>query len=214
MRKSNLLFCAAVILPILVLNGCLSVPGSPNPRFYMPVSASSEQALEKFEITPGVIVAVGPIGIPAYLDRPQMVTKNKDGTFNFAQFDRWLEPLDSGLARLINEDLTRLLPQASFQLFPCSFAIPLDYQVIVEVVKLDSELDKEMNFTAQWSIIEAKSRKLLLTKRSQFSQPINPHNYFGLSKALGSVCFSLSREIAQDLSGISKAVQTGTKAVQ
>ncbi|MDO8662896.1 MAG: PqiC family protein [Candidatus Omnitrophota bacterium] len=204
MSKANFLSCAAVVLFVFLINGCVSIPSSPTPRFYMPGSITKEQSVEKFEIASGVIVAVGPIRIPAYQDRPQIVTRNKDGTLLFAQFERWGEPLDSGIARLINDDLASLLPAASFQVFPCNFAIPLDYQVIVEVLQLDSELEKDMVFTGQWSIIDAKSRELLLTKRTRISKPINPHNYFGLAQALGDVCFSLSREIAENLSMLSK----------
>ncbi len=214
MRKVNFLLCAAVVLIGLILNGCVSVSSSPNPRFYMTSSISKEQAVEKFDIASGVIVAVGPIGIPEYQDRPQIVTRNKNGTLSFAQFDRWGEPLDSGIARLINDDLASLIPAASFQTFPCNFAIPLDYQVIVEVTQLDSELEKDIVFSAQWSIIDAENRKLLLTKRSQFSEPINPHNYFGLSRALGAVCFSLSREIAENLSMLSKQPKSVKEAAQ
>jgi len=199
MRKIGFLPGAALVLSVLIFSGCVSVGGSPNPRFYMPVSVNGQEEVEKIDIVPGIIVAVGPLTIPAYLDRPQIVTKNKNGTLNFAQFDRWAEPLDSALARLIDENLVRLLPAASMQLFPCSLAIPVDYQVIVEIVQLDSDLAKELVLTAQWSIINAKSRKLLLTQRSQFIQPIKPNNYHGLTGSLSAACAGLSREIAVNL---------------
>jgi uncharacterized lipoprotein YmbA len=170
----------------------------------MPDSLVDGKEVEKINIVPGLIISVGPINIPDSQDRPQIVTRNTDGTVSFAQFHRWAEPLDSIIARVINNDLTSLLPQTSFQIFPCNLAIPLDYQIVVEVVQLDSELDKDMNFTAQWSIIEAKTRKLLLTKRSRFVESINPHDYSGLSKALENVCLYLSKEIASNLSVVAK----------
>lgn len=204
MRKTGLLFYVAAVLFIFILSGCISVSNSPVPRFYMTSSIARDQVAEKLDITPGVIIAVGPITIPEYQDRPQIVTKNKNGTLVFAQFDRWGEPLDSGLARLITDGLAAMLPAASLQVFPCDFAIPLDYQVILDIVQLDSELDKNMLLAAQWTIIDAKNRRMLLTKRSWFTEPINPHDYFGLTKALGAACFSLSREIAEILAGLSK----------
>jgi len=204
MSKANFWNDALIVLFILSLSGCVSVSSSPTSKFYMLSSISKEQPAQKFEINSGVNVAVGPVGIPEYLDRPQIVTRNKNGTLTFAQFDRWAEPLDSGLARLISDDLAGLLPAANFYLFPCNFAIPLDYQVIVEVTQLDSELDKDMIFAGQWSIIDAKSRKLLLTKRTQLSEPVNPHNYFGLANAFSAACASLSKEIAGELSHLAK----------
>lgn len=204
MKDSGILRYAAVVLFIFISIGCLSVPSTPNPRFYMLNSIGKEEAVEKFEIAPGRIIEIGPIEIPKYQDRPQIVTKNTNGTLSFAQFDRWGEPLDLALARVISSNLTAMLPTASLLAFPCNFAIPLDYQVIADVVQLDSELQKDMVVTVQWSVINSKNRKMLLTKRSQFIEPINPPNYFGLSQALNSACASLSREIAESLSGLSK----------
>lgn len=204
MEKNNFSYGLAAVLFTLLLSGCVSVAASPNPHFYMPEAIAKKQLSQKFDIASGVIIAVGPVGIPGYQDRPQIVTRNKDGTINFAQFDRWAEPLDSGLARLISDDLATMLPAASFQLFPCNFAIPLDYQVIVDILQLDSQLDKSIVMTAQWSIIDSKNRKLLLTRKNQFSQAINPHNYSGLSKALGEVSVFLSKEIAEDLANLSR----------
>jgi uncharacterized lipoprotein YmbA len=207
MRDPGILRYAAIGLFIFTASGCLSVPSTPNPRFYMLNSIGKEQAVEKLEIAPGSIIEVGPIGIPDYQDRPQIVTKNNDGTLSFAQLDRWGEPLDSGLARIISSNLAAMLPEVNLETYPCNFAIPLDYQVIANVVQLDSQLQKEMIFTVQWSIINAKNRKMVLTKRSQFIEPVNPPNYFGLSQALSSACVSLSREIAGELSKLPKPLK-------
>jgi hypothetical protein len=204
MKKTYFLPGGLVILFVLILNGCVSIPESPSPRFYMPGSISSKPVDEKFSIASGVVIAVGPIAIPESQDRPQIVTKNKDGTISFAQFDRWAEPLDAILAGILSDDLASLLPAASFHIFPCNYAIPVDYQVIVEIIKLDSELDKDMIFVGQWSIIDARTKKPLLIKRSMIVEPINPHDYFGLSKALGAVCSSLSKEVANSLSELVK----------
>ena len=54
------------------------------------------QVSKKINITPGVIIGVGPVKFPEYLDRPQMVTKNKEGILKFDEFNRWGESLDLG----------------------------------------------------------------------------------------------------------------------
>jgi len=162
------------------------------------------QVSETFNIEPGVIVEVGPIGIPEYQDRPQIVTVDKEGMLKFAQFDRWGESLDSAIGRLLTDDLSAMFPAASFQIFPCNFSIPLTYQVVVDAVQLDSRLDKDMLLVVQWSIIDVKNKRMLLTKRSEFRQPVKPHNYSGLSGALSAACASLSKEIAANLSELSK----------
>ena len=83
------------------------------------------------------------------------------------------------MARIIGEDLAVILPGAKFTLYPWNPAIPVKYQVVVEIVQLDSELDKELFLIAQWTVIDVQSTKTMIIKKSEFRQPIAPHNYSG-----------------------------------
>lgn len=201
MKRVGLIYRTVMVCLIFssLLSGCLSVPDSPSPRFYLLQAIDNTQASQKFDIAPGMIIAIGPVKIPEYQNRPQIVTQNKDKTLNFAQFDRWGEPLDVGIARLMIEDLAPMLPAAGIEMFPYNFAIPVRYQVILNVLQLDSELAKEMVFVVQWSIIDLENKQMMLMKKSQFRQPIGPPNYAGLAKALSAACASLSSEIAESL---------------
>lgn len=191
------LFC--VILAFL-LSGCISVNESINPRFYMLRPIDKNKEVQTFDIQPNVIVGVGPVKIPEYLDRPQIVTQDKSGMLRFAQFDRWGELLSSRLAQVITINLTKMLPGANFQTFPADFFMPLKYQLTFDVFQLESDLDKDLFLVVQWSIKDAYRKQVLFTKKSEFRRPINPHNYTGLTEALSVACGSLSAEIAQALS--------------
>ena len=204
MRRFGFLRYVIIILFSFVLVGCLSISNSPVPRFYSLQTINYSGEGKKFEIASKLNIGIGPIGIPEYQNRPQMVTQDKDGMVKFAQFERWGESLDAGLGRLILENLTAMFPQAEFQIFPCDFAIPLDYQVLVNVVKLESQLDKGVSLVAQWTIIDPKTKTMLLTKRSEFYQEINPHTYSGLAQALSRAGALLSNEIAENLAKLSK----------
>ncbi|MBF0571969.1 MAG: membrane integrity-associated transporter subunit PqiC, partial [Candidatus Omnitrophica bacterium] len=66
-------------------------------------------------------------------------------------------------------------------------------------VQLDSELNKDMTFVAQWLIIDPQTTKTVIIKRYESHQPIIPQNYSGLAKTLSTACASLSNEIAEAL---------------
>ena len=184
---------------VLVLSGCISVSNSPTPRFYMLQAGYENQENKKINIASDVFIGVGPVKIPEYLDRPQIVTQSKEKMLKFAQFDRWGESLDLGMVRLIGEDLSAMFPGAKFTLYPWNLSIPVKYQVVVEIVQLDSELDKDLFLVAQWLVIDAQNMKTMIIKRSEFRQPITPQNYSGLAKTLSMACASLSSEIAEAL---------------
>lgn len=184
---------------ILVISGCLSVPHSPTPRFYLLQAEYGDQISKKINLGSDVLIGIGPVKIPEYQDRPHIVTQGKEKLLTFAQFDRWGESLDMGIARLIGEDLIAMLPGAKFTLYPWNSSVPVTYQVLVEILQLNSDLDKDLYFVAQWIIIDAKNSKTILIKESEFRQPINPNNYFGLAKTLSITCALLSRDIAEAL---------------
>ena len=209
MRQTRFVYYVAVILFSFMISGCLSISNTPVPRFYTLRLINNSVEVKKFDIASKIIIGIGPIEIPEYQNRPQIVTQDKEGMLKFAQFERWGESLDSGLARLILENLTVAFPQAEFQIFPCNFAIPLDYQLIVNVVQLESQLDKEVSLVAQWTIIDSKTKEMLLTKRSQVDQAINPHTYAGLAQALSKAGSLLSSELMGGLSGQPSGRQQG-----
>jgi len=193
--------------------GCLSVPNSPVPKFYT-LQATSLGENKQLDISPKFIIGIGPVEIPEYQNRPQMVTQDSDGMLKFAQFERWGESLDSGLARLILENLTAMFPQAGFQIFPCNFSIPLDYQIIINVVQLENQLDKDVLLTTQWTVVDSKTKEMLLTKRSQIRQPVSPQTYSGIASALSRAVTLLSREIGENLSKLTYKSEPKVTLVQ
>ena len=93
----------AVTLPclFLMLVGCGTTP---NPRFYAltgaapPASSSSELS-----------VAVGPVTIPASVDRPQIVVTVSPNRVRLDEFDRWAAPLQNDIARAVAANLVAAL---------------------------------------------------------------------------------------------------------
>ena len=206
MKKTALLYgmLTAAMVFSLALEGCISIPDSPNPRFYTLSATARGDSAEKAAIPTSVIIGIGPVKIPEYLNRPQIVTRDKKKLLTFAEFDRWGEQLNLGINRLIYENLSALLPEATIELFPWNLLIPVRYQVVVDVVRIDSELDKDLFFIAQWSIVDLKDKKMVFTKRAELRQPILPHSYPGLIDALNSAVASLSTDIAGELVSLAK----------
>jgi len=183
----------------LFFSGCLSISSSPASRFYTLHTLSKDEAVEKSEFSSSIVIGIGPVKIPDYLNRPQIVTRDKSQMLKFAEFDRWGEGLSAGILRLINENLSAMLPQASIERFPWNLLLPVKYQVIVDVIQLECRLDEDVYLLVQWSMLDLVDKHMVMTRRSEFRQPIRQKNYEGLADALSSACAGLSREIAAEL---------------
>jgi len=55
--------------------------------------------------TGNVGVGVGPVLMPSYLDRTQIVTRTASDQVALSMFHRWAEPLEEGIARIVAEQI-------------------------------------------------------------------------------------------------------------
>jgi uncharacterized lipoprotein YmbA len=98
-------------------------------------------ALPKLEATSqaapaarGPAIGVGPVVLPRYLDRPQIVTHASSYEVSVAEFERCAEPLEVNFTRVFAENLASLIPTDRLAMFRWPRSIPIDYQVPLEVV--------------------------------------------------------------------------------
>jgi hypothetical protein len=155
-------FCVS----LMALAGC----GTSAPtRFYVlsPIPASEEGSRVVLDER-CLAIGIGPITLPQYLERPQIVTRLGSNEMKLADFDQWAEPLKDNVSRVLSENLSALLCADAMAIFPWTGSTPVDYQVQVEVIRLDGRLGGEAMLTARWAIMGEDSRKVLYTTTSSY----------------------------------------------
>ncbi len=86
----------------LALTGC----GSPDNKYFtLSTDGPATPALQAAMRT----VSVDEVTIPAYLDRPQIVIRQDMNRADIREYERWMEPLDSMLRRVLAADLAARL---------------------------------------------------------------------------------------------------------
>jgi uncharacterized lipoprotein YmbA len=188
-----------LVASLVVLGGCLG-GGSPPSRFYL---LSPLPALESAPAASGVAIGVGPVAIPEYLNRGQIVTRTGENQLELAEFDRWAEPLQKNLSRVLVMNLSTLLSTDRVAMHPWNRSTPMDYQVIVDVGHFEAGTDGRASLLARWSIVEGTDRKILRVRKSSFSEPIAPDGYEATVASMSRVVGTLSRQIAEAIREIS-----------
>lgn len=156
------------------------------------------------ETVPNLTIGVGPVEVPKYLDRPQIVTRTSQNELRLAEFDRWGEPLEDTVTRVLAENLSTLLATDRISLFPRIKSTEIDYQVVVEVVRFEGELGGTVSLEARWSILGEEDKKTLMTKKTVLSVATESQEYEGLVSAQSRVLADLSREIAGAITVLSQ----------
>ena len=140
----------ALLLAAATLAGCSSPPKT---NFYTLSPAASAPARADAKVP--YSVAIGPVGVPESLDRPQMVTRTGANQVSVAEFERWAGPLKNEIALAIAENLKPLLGDASVSTYPQG--VNADVNVSVDVQRFDSVQGDAALIEAAWVVRKTKS---------------------------------------------------------
>ena len=122
--KNDLHHFIAIVFVAMVVAGCASAPS----RFYtLNSTATAEGGAES-----SYSVIVGPVSIPAEVDRPQFTVQVAPNRVAVDEFNRWAAPLNENIARAVAGDLSALLgtprvtamPMANFIRLPGDHRCP------------------------------------------------------------------------------------------
>ena len=188
---------------VVILAGCASSPSS---KFYQLTSTQNRTFVTR-DASPDqdLIVAIGPVRIPDYLDRPQIATRLGRNELKFSEFERWAGSLEDDINRVLVEDISSLLPADFFPVVRWTpfleSQMPASYRVEVLVDRFEGTLGDSVLLMAQWRVF-AKDRSLLLRKEARISEQMNGSSYDALVAAMSSALERLSSDISGGIMSI------------
>ncbi len=168
--------------------GCASPPS----RFYTLSGTAATPAATSLNLS----VAVGPVSIPAEVDRPEMVVSTGPNQLQLDEFHRWAAPLENNIARVIAENLVAMLGTPRVTLFPQTSGADADYRVAIEVQSFRSALGEAAVLDAVWIVRRAKDERTE-TRRSRVREAVRENGYDALAAAHSRALARLSRDIAE-----------------
>ena len=182
---------------VVILTGCASSPSS---KFYQLNPVQSKTSVTR-DVSPdhSLVIAIGPVRIPDYLDRPQIVTRSGKSELKLSEFDRWAGSFESDVTRVLVEDISSCLSADLFSVVRWTpyleGQVPASYRVEVLVDRFEGTPGDSVLLKAQWGVFAA-NRSLLLKRESLIREQINGSSYDALVAAMSSALERLSRDIA------------------
>src|SRR5262245_36040759 len=119
-RRSALLVLYA--LSIIALSSC-STPALPR-RLYVLTPLTQMEPVSRVPGGREVAIGVGPIELPQYVNRTEIVTGHNSPVLQSAAVAEWAEPLRDGFTRVLAENLSLLLATERVAIFPWQSATP------------------------------------------------------------------------------------------
>ena len=188
-----------IVLIILgaVLSGCITTNPSQPAKFYLLSPMSESKKAPQVETGEGCFaIGVGPVRIPQYLNRPQIVSRKSTIELFLDEFNKWAEPLEDNFTRVLAENLANILHTEPIAIFPSRGSIPVDYRVTVDVIRFDGMMGKDITLIARWAIFGKEREELLSIRRSVYTEPAGENTYKILVLAKSRAIEKLSKDIA------------------
>lgn len=189
MRFSKIL--TAVLISVLIA-GCAS-SSSPS-RFYTLIPTAAPGAKPQTDYS----ISVGPVTVPAIVDRQQMAVKTGPNQVFIDENERWASPLKDNISRVVAEDLSLLLGTSQVTLYPQSSAAGASYRVVIDILRFDLELGKAASLDALWMANPASALQAGKPQRirTTVTEQVKDGSYAELAAAQSRALGKLSSDIA------------------
>ena len=150
---------------------------------------------------PGAVtIGVGPVLMPAYLDRGQIVTRADADQVRIATYHRWAEPLSDGIARVLGEEIGVRVGTDRIVMFPWpgGVARTIQYHVAVAVSRFDGRPGGDITLDARWRIVGKNSDELAFGRTTLVEATAGP-GYEAMIDAMTRALVTLGQEIATQI---------------
>lgn len=198
MKFLQWLIAAALVTAVTTtLTGCLGSSSKP-PSYYLLTARATPVATQIN--TPAKTVGVGPVRVAPFLMRPQIVTHAGSGDLVVADTQRWSEPLEQGIQRVLLQNLATLT-HADTRNFPWTQSTIPNYAIRIDVVDLDRNAEGNAVLEVNWLLEDLTQSKLLISRHETLTTAVTagPDNYAALSRAYSELFLQLTQKLAQGL---------------
>lgn len=208
--RKGLAIAAAVILAGCSLAGCSSIL-APRPdvsRFF--ILTAAEPGVQPTGVAlRRVMIGLGPVRLPAYLDRSEIVTRIESNRLELSDRDKWAEPLESNFRRVLAKDLAAGMMNAQVVQFPWYATTRLDYKVEVNVDRFERDASGNTHLIARWTIRDGATDQLLAQRDSSFSESAKTSAMGDSVAAMSNDIEDLSVRIASEMQKLSDQTRAG-----
>ena len=138
---------------------------------------------------------MGPVSVPAVVDRPQIVVDIGPNQVRLEEFHRWAAPLQNNIARVVADNLVLMLGTPRVTLAAQSLSADADYRAAIEVQSFQSVPGEAAIVDAVWTVRRIKDGKTELG-RTTVRETMQEKGYDALAAAHSRALARLSQDIA------------------
>jgi uncharacterized lipoprotein YmbA len=176
----------ALALVAVIAAGCASSPS----RFYTLNDTAKGDGVAEMQYA----VLVGPVTIPAEVDRPQFTIQIAPNCVAIDEFNRWAEPLNENIARVVAADLATLLGSPRVTAVSLANFDPA-YRVTIDIQRFQSKPGNSAQLEAVW-VVHKVASTVTLSGHTIANEPVSGNGFEALAAAHSRALAKMSTDIA------------------
>lgn len=183
---------------LTITMGCASSPS----RFYsLSPLENHRPAASDASAAAYTIVSLGPVIIPDYMKKPQIVTRSGRNEHVVNKFRRWSGALEDDFSRVLIQNLSSSLPDDLFRVVnwvpSVQNYLQIAYRVTIDVMRIELSPVGPVSLRTQWTVVNVHSPDHVTVQESYIDEPVVEHDFSGMVDAFSRTLVTLSLEIAK-----------------
>lgn len=151
--------------------------------------------------TTGLSVGVGPVSLPAYVDRAELVFQSRPNEFQVPADAHWTGGLKENISRVLAADLGRRLRSGNVLAFPWNPGAKLRYQIAVDVSRFHAVSGEGAVLEVSWRVLNSDGSSTIRRGNGAFHEPIVGDGYGAVVTAENNLLAQLADAMAGSLRG-------------
>ncbi len=143
-------------------------------------------------------LGIGPVTLPKYLDRPEIVSRVGPNRLKIDEFHLWAGPLKDNIQFAIAENLSLLVPNNGVTLFPWKKSDGVTLRISITIRRFDID-QSQATLVADWTQGHSDRLATLSSHRSNINVPVAANDYPAKVSALNQALEEFSKEIAASI---------------
>ncbi len=202
--KMNLLskaFLFTLVAGLLGACGQLIPPSEPTTFFRVTQSPiMTKEIVAPALNSKNIRLGVGPVQIPGYADRPQIVSEGESGKLIVDDLNHWAEPLHDNLERVMVSNLGSMLGAERVYPFPTSFHPDKEsLQVAIEIREMIKQKDGKVRLLVSWNVKRLLDNSLLVRGSANFVSNETAVTYGDYANSISAMLMHLSKKILRSI---------------
>lgn len=176
----------------MLLGGCM---GSSAPTSYYTLSCVTPDAPLNDPAESDLTIGIGPVELPAYLDRASIVTRSGPHRLRIDDNQRWAGPLQEEIMRVLKRNLAVRTGAVQVATYPWHHDSAPTLQVRLNVLFFEGD-GRNVVLDARWDLIDTATSETLDSRHTPIKTPISGDDTESMVAAMSKTLDNLGEKIA------------------